>query len=70
MKQIIKQEFKEDKNGIMYEITQFKETIEYEDVVHIKHSQLIMKAPFQDDVGEISNDTKSIIDAIKHRGTN
>lgn len=72
MRKIIKQEFKEDKNGFMYELTQLEETTTYEtddgDEEHTKHTLVIMKSPLKNDVGEITDNTKSLIDKISKGG--
>jgi hypothetical protein len=75
MKKIIKQEFKEDKNGNLYEYTQLEETTIHETDVgesgehtkHTKHTLVIMKSFLKDEVGEISINTKNVIDSIMRK---
>jgi hypothetical protein len=73
MKKILKHESKEDENGNIYGITHVEETIfcqdeNGDDMEYVQQSFRITKTYIHNDITNISEQTKNIIDDIKNKG--
>ena len=69
-RKLIKKEMHESKTGNIYEVTQFEETVEYEDEEIVQHSIRILKTPYKADQEiEVTDTTKSLIDKISKRSS-